>query len=99
MKGTEILVDYEYDNPLFTIDQRLVKSIESKIDALTSQTGIHMPFASILSHFKKSVPEIILQHKSFNEDEEFSDDFLDDEVLQSESDSDSVSRKRKIGEI
>ena len=92
-------MDYEYDNPLFTIDQRLVKSIESKIDALTSQTGIHMPFASILSHFKKSVPEIILQQKSFNEDEEFSDDFLDDEVLQSESDSDSGTRKRKRGEI
>ena len=97
-KGTEILVDYEYDNPLFTIDQRLVKRIESEIAPLTSQTGVTMPFASILSHFKKSVPSIKLQ-KSFNEDEEFSDDFLDDEVLQSESDSDSGTRKRKRGEI
>ena len=92
-KGTEILVDYEYDNPLLKIDQRLVKCIESEIDALksNSETGIET-IASINSHFKKSVPEIKLEHKLFNEDEESS-------VESSDYDESDSSRKRKRDEI
>ena len=92
-KGTEILVDYEYDNPLLKIDQRLVKCIESEIDALksNSETGIET-IASINSHFKKSVPEIKLEQKLFNEDGESS-------VESSDYDESDSSRKRKRDEI